>query len=266
MFNMDGDVVGINTAIYPPSGGSIGIGFAIPSSLAKPIVAQLKDYGRTRRGWLGVRIQGVTDEIAESLGLDKPRGALIASVSEKGPAQQAGIQPGDVVLKFDGKDVPDMRRLPRIVAETPIEKSVPVVVWRKRKEMNFDVKVGELAENEPQQASLTPGQQPPPPSGSTVKTLGLSLSAVTPELKQRFSLGDEVSGVVVTAIANDSPAAEKGVRPGDVIVEVAQEEVKSPQQLAQKIDDARKAGRKSILLLVDRQGDLRFVALRIDQG
>jgi serine protease Do len=266
MFNMDGEVIGINTAIYSPSGGSIGIGFAIPSALAKPVIEQLRQYGKARRGWLGVRIQQVTDEIAESLGLDKPHGALIASVSEKGPAQVAGVQPGDVVLKFDGKEVPDMRRLPRIVAETPIDRTVPIVVWRKRKEMSFDVKVGELTETEPQQAALTPGQPPAPPSGETVKALGLSLSAVTPDLKQRFSLGDDVNGVVVTEIANDSPASEKGVRAGDVIVEAAQEEVKSPQQLAQKIDAARKAGRKSILLLVDRQGDLRFVALRIDQG
>jgi len=266
MFNMDGEVIGINTAIYSPSGGSIGIGFAIPSNLAKPVVEQLRQFGKARRGWLGVRIQQVTDEIAESLGLDKPHGALIASVSEKGPAQTAGVQPGDVVLKFDGKEVPDMRRLPRIVAETPIDRTVPITVWRKRKEMTFDVKVGELAEAEPQQAALTPGQPPAPPSGGTVTALGLSLSAVTPELKQRFSLGDEVNGIIVTEIANDSPGAEKGLRAGDVIVEVAQEEVKSPQQFAQKIDEARKAGRKSILLLVDRQGDLRFVALRIDQG
>src|SRR5207302_7147951 len=140
MFNMNGEVVGINTAIYSPSGGSIGIGFAIPSALAKPVVAQLKEYGKTRRGWLGVRIQGVTEEIAESLGLDKPHGALVASVSDKGPAQVAGIQPGDIVLTFDGKEVTDMRRLPRVVAETPIDKTVKVTVWRKRKEQAADVK------------------------------------------------------------------------------------------------------------------------------
>jgi serine protease Do len=264
MFNMKGEVIGINTAIYSPTGGSIGIGFAIPSSLAKPVIEQLKSYGKPRRGWLGVRIQGVTDEIAESLGLDKPKGALVASVSEKGPAQVAGIQPGDVILTFDGKDVTDMRRLPRLVAETTIDKPVRVTVWRKRKEHQFDVKVGELEENE-QQAALTTGQpdkdQPPP---NTVKTLGLSLSPATPDLRQKFSLADDVSGVVVTEVANDSPAGEKGVRAGDVVVEVAQEEVKNPGQVAAKIEEAKKAGRKSILLLIDRAGDLRFVALRID--
>ncbi len=264
MFNMNGEVVGINTAIYSPSGGSIGIGFAIPSALAKPVMMQLKEYGKTRRGWLGVRIQGVSDEIAESLGLDKARGALVASVSDKGPAQVAGIQPGDIVLKFDGKDVTDMKRLPRIVAETPIDKSVKVTVWRKRQESTVDVKVGELDETE-KVANLPSGQPGPAPgSGATVKALGLSLSGVTPELKQKFSLADDVDGVVVVEVASDSPASEKGVRPGDVIVEVAQQEVKNPGQVTAKIDEAKKSGRKSILLLVDRAGDLRFVALRVD--
>jgi serine protease Do len=269
MFNMQGQVIGINTAIYSPnpSGGSIGIGFAIPTSLAKPVIEQLAKYGKPRRGWLGVRIQAVTDEIAESLGLDKPRGALVASVSEKGPAQSAGIQPGDVVLTFDGKDVTDMRRLPRIVAETNIEKQVKVTVWRKRKEHTFEVKVGELEENEPQQAALTPDKPDQKPGAAqTVKALGLSMSPASAELKQRFNLGDEVTGVVVTEVAGDSPAGEKGVKPGDVIVEVAQEEVKSPGQVAAKIEEAKKAGRKSVLMLIDRAGDLRFVALRIDQG
>jgi serine protease Do len=266
MFNMNGEVVGINTAIYSPSGGSIGIGFAIPSALAKPVMAQLKEYGKTRRGWLGVRIQGVSDEIAESLGLDKARGALVASVSDKGPAQVAGIQPGDIVLKFDGKDVTDMKRLPRIVAETPIDKAVKVTVWRKRQENTVDVKVGELDESE-KVASAASGQATPSPGGgATVKALGLSLSNVTPELKQKFSLADDADGVVVVEVASDSPASEKGVRPGDIIVEVAQQEVKEAGQVTAKIEEAKKSGRKSILLLVDRAGDLRFVALRIDQG
>jgi len=266
MFNMNGEVVGINTAIYSPSGGSIGIGFAIPSALAKPVMAQLKEYGKTRRGWLGVRIQGVSDEIAESLGLDKARGALVASVSDKGPAQVAGIQPGDIVIKFDGKDVTDMKRLPRIVAETPIDKPVKVTVWRKRQEQTVDVKVGELDETDKQASAATAAPAPSAGSGTTVKALGLSLSNVTPELKQKFSLADDAGGVVVVDVASDSPASEKGVRPGDVIVEVAQQEVKEPAQVTAKIEEAKKSGRKSVLLLVDRAGDLRFVALRIDQG
>jgi serine protease Do len=266
MFNMNGEVIGINTAIYSPSGGSIGIGFAIPSNLAKPVVEQLHQYGHVRRGWLGVNIQSVTDEIAESLGLDKPKGALIASVRDGGPAQVAGIQPGDVVLTFDGKEVTDMHRLPRLVAETPIDKTVKVSVWRKRKELTFDVKVGELKEEE-QQAALTPNkQQPPAEPPGTVKTLGLSLANMTPELRERFSLPEDSAGVVVIEVAKDSAASDKGMRAGDVIVEVAQEDVKTPGQITDKIDEAKKAGRKSVLLLVDRQGDLRFVALRIDQS
>jgi len=155
MFNMDGQVIGINTAIYSPSGGSIGIGFAIPSALAKEVVSELQDEAdhTVHRGWLGVRIQAVTDEIAESLGLNKTQGALVASVNDKGPAQVAGIQPGDVILDFDGKDVSDMRRLPRLVAETPVNKTVPVTLWRKRAETTVKVKVGRLEESDQQLAS-----------------------------------------------------------------------------------------------------------------
>jgi serine protease Do len=265
MFDMNGDVIGINTAIYSPSGGSIGIGFAIPSNLAKPVIDQIKNFGKARRGWLGVNIQSVTDEIAESLGLDKPRGALIASVRDGGPAQVAGVQPGDVVLTFDGHEITDMRHLPRVVAETPIDKVVKIVVWRKRKEETLDVKVGELDENEqPTPAAAT--KEAPPEPVDTVKALGLSLANLTPELRERFALPEETNGVVVTDVDQKSLAAQKGVHAGDVIVEVAQEEVKKANDVTGKIDDARKAGRKSVLLLVDRQGDLRFVALKLDQS
>jgi len=269
MFNMDGQVIGINTAIYSPSGGSIGIGFAIPSTLAKAVVTELQNEPdhNVHRGWLGVRIQAVTDEIAESLGLDKARGALIASVSENGPAQLGGIQAGDVVLSFDGREVTDMRRLPRLVAETPVGKTVPVTVWRKRKENSVQVKVGRLEESDQQQASVqeTPKKKAKDDAG-VVKTLGLTLSGVTADLKEKFSLAGDTKGVVVVDVAKDSPAAAKGVRPGDLIMEAAQEEVKSPGEVGSKIEEAKKSGRKSILLLVERQGDLRFIALRLDQG
>jgi serine protease Do len=269
MFNMDGQVIGINTAIYSPSGGSIGIGFAIPSTLAKAVVAQLQNEPdhNVHRGWLGVRIQAVTDEIAESLGLDKTRGALIASVSENGPAQEAGIQAGDVVLSFDGRDVTDMRRLPRLVAETPVGKTVPVTVWRKHKESSVQVKVGKLDESDQQQASVqeSPKKKAKDEAG-VVKTLGLTLSGLTEDLKEKFSLAGDSKGVVVVDVAKDSPAAAKGVRAGDLIMEAAQEEVKNPGEVSNKIEEAKKSGRKSILLLVERQGDLRFIALRLDQG
>ena len=267
MFNMAGEVIGVNTAIYSPSGGSIGIGFAIPANLARPVIEQLRLYGHPRRGWLGVRIQGVTDEIAESLGLDKPRGALIASVNDGGPAQKAGIQPGDVVLNFDGKDITDVRHLPRIVAETDIDKAVKVTLWRKRKEQIVDVKVGELDDSDQQTASADAGKTTPPANEvPAVKALGLSLSAITPDLRGKFSLADDAAGVVVTEVQNGSPAAEKQLKAGDVIVEVAQEEVKSPDQIVDKIEEAKKAGRKSVLLLIDRQGELGWKALRIDNA
>ena len=269
MFDMDGRVIGINTAIYSPSGGSIGIGFAIPSALAKLVVAELKGEAdhTVHRGWLGVRIQAVTDEIAESLGLVKARGALVASLSDKGPAQAAGIQPGDVILKFDGKDVDDMRQLPRLVAETPVNKAVAVVLWRKRAETTVQVKIAKLDESDQQVANA---QDAPKKTARTetgvVKTLGLTLSGITPDLKDKFSLGDDAKGVVVVDVAKDSSAADRGVHPGDLIMEAAQEEVKNPQDLSSKIDEAKKSGRKSILLLVERQGDLHFVALRLDQS
>ncbi|HKT20653.1 MAG TPA: DegQ family serine endoprotease [Stellaceae bacterium] len=265
MFNMNGEVIGINTAIYSPSGGSIGIGFAIPANEAKPVLDQIKQYGHARRGWLGVNIQSVNDEIAESLGLDKPRGALIASVHDGGPAQKAGIQPGDVVLTFDGKEVMDMRHLPRIVAETPIDKVVKVTVWRKRKEVPLEVKVGELKE-EPQQASLTAKDKPGATPAEVVKALGLSLANLTPDLRDRYGLGDDAAGVVITDIEAGGPSADKGMRAGDVVVEVAQDSVKTTADILAKIDEAKKSGRKSVLLLVDRQGDLRFVAVKLDNS
>ncbi len=267
MFDMNGEIIGINTAIYSPSGGSIGIGFAIPSNLAKAVVAQLirePDHA-VHRGWLGVRIQAVTDEIAESLGLDKSHGALVASVNDNGPAQTGGIQPGDVILTFNGKKVPDMRHLPRLVAESAEGKTVPVTVWRKRKETTLQVTVGKLDETEQVAAKEPAKDKPSKADSSTVTTLGLTLSNITPELKEKFSLGDQ-KGVVVVDVTKDSPAAEKGLKAGDVIMEAAQEEIKSTGQVAGKIDDAKRAGRKSILLLVERQGDLRFIALRLDQS
>jgi serine protease Do len=264
MFNMAGEVIGINTAIYSPTGGSIGIGFAIPANLAKPIIDQLEIYHHARRGWLGVNIQSVNDEIAETLGLPgKARGALVAAVQDSGPAKTAGIRPGDIVLTFDGHDIPDMHHLPRIVAETPIDKSVKVVVWRAKKMVTLDVKVGELKETV-QPATVTKEAPPPPHTGT--KILGLTVSDLTPDLRSRFSISDSTSGVVVTDVAHDSPALDKGIRAGDVIVEVTQQEVKTPAQITAKIDEARKEGHKSVLLLVDHGGDLHFVVLKIDRG
>lgn len=267
MFNTKGEVIGINTAIYSPSGGSIGIGFAIPSNIAREVANELIGDPEhvVHRGWLGVRIQAVTDDVAETLGLDRPRGALVASVNENGPAQTGGIQPGDVILSFDGKPVSDMRHLPRVVAATKAGKTVPVTVWRKRRKETMQVAVGRLQETEEAALDDASKDQPSVSDDATVSALGLTLSNITDALKDKFSLKDD-KGVVVTDVANDSPAAQKGLEPGDVILEASQEEIKNPGQVAAKIAEAKKAGRSSILVLVDRQGELRFFALRLDQG
>jgi serine protease Do len=270
LFNMAGEVIGINTAIISPQGGSVGIGFAIPSSMASAVIGQLKEFGRTKRGWLGVRIQTVDDEIAESVGLGAPRGALVVNVTEDGPAAKAGIQARDIIVTFDGKEVNAMRKLPRIVAETAVGKTVPVVVWRKGKEMSFKVKLGELeVAEQTEQASATTGPNKgggDTGKGNTASTLGLTLSTINGDLRKRFDLTDDTDGVLITNVANDSAAAEKGIRPGDVVVEAGQDKVNRPEQIKAKVDEARKAGRKSLLLLVKRKDDLRFIALRIDQG
>jgi len=264
MFNMAGEVIGINTAIYSPTGGSIGIGFAIPSNLAKPLIEQLEKFHHARRGWLGVNIQSVNDEIAETLGLQgKARGALVAAVPDNGPAKAAGILPGDIILNFDGKDVADMHHLPRIVAETPIDKIAKVVVWRKRQSVTLNVKVGEMKENQP--AAVAKAEPAPAPTGGT-KVLGLTVANLTPDLRHHYSIAEAAAGVVVTDVTPNSPGSDKGLRPGDVIVEVTQQEVKSPQQVTAKVDEARKQGRKSVLLLVDHGGDLHFIVLKLAKG
>ena len=264
LFNLDGEVVGINTAILSPTGGSIGIGFAVPSTIARPVIDQLLQFGETRRGWLGVRIQNVDDSIAESLGLGTPRGALVAGVDDKGPAKPAGIEPGDVIVKFDGREVKESRDLPRLVGQTTVGKEVEVVVMRKGKEVARTVKLGRLEET--QQAKAEPGQPGGRNGGSvTAKALGLELSPLNDDLRKRFSIKEGTKGVVVTRVDPNSSASDKRIVPGDVIVEVQQEAVTSPEAITRRIDQLKKDGRKSALLLVaNAQGDVRFVALNIE--
>ena len=264
MFNLEGEVIGINTAIFSPSGGSVGIGFAIPSAVAKTVIRQLVEYGQVHRGWLGVRIQAVTEEIAESLGLTEARGALVATVIEGGPAEKAEIRAGDVVLKFDGREVPTMRRLPRIVADTRVGKPVEVVIWRDNREITLEVVIGEVEEDETTVAASTQGKQGD--NEKTVELLGLTLSPLTENLRKRFNVEDNINGVVVTAIDDTSGAAEKGIRVGDVIVEVGQEDVATPSDIVAKVEKARQSGRKSVLFLIEGQGGLRFVAVRVEEG
>jgi serine protease Do len=264
LFNMAGEVIGINTAIFSPTGGSVGIGFSVPSDMAKSVVSQLREFGRTRRGWLGVRIQPVSDEIAESLGLDEAKGALVAGVFDDGPAREAGVEPGDVILKFDGKDVPHVRQLPRIVAETVIGKDIEVEVWRKGKIVNLQVQVGELKEDKVALAKSSSSDEET--KTSTVSALGMTLSSITDDLRKRYEVQDGVAGVVVTKVETDSAAAEKGIRPGDVIVEVGQEEVSSPDEVVTKVTAVQDSKRKSVLILLQRAEDLRFVALRLKES
>ncbi|WP_406600808.1 DegQ family serine endoprotease [Microvirga rosea] len=262
LFNMNGEVVGINTAILSPTGGSVGIGFAVPASTASPVIDQLRQFGETRRGWLGVRIQNVDDATAEALNLGSARGALIAGIDDKGPAKPAGLDVGDVIVRFDGKDVKDSRDLPRIVASAPVGKTVDVVIVRKGKEETKQVTLGRLEDGE-KQANL---QQPPTDTPTVTKqALGLELSGITDELRRRYGIKDDQKGVVITKVDPNSTAADKRIQAGEVIVEVGQEPVSTPADVTKRIDAIKSQGRKSALLLVaNSQGEVRFVALSIE--
>lgn len=267
LFDMYGDVVGINTAIVSPTGGSIGIGFAVPSKTASAVVAQLKEFGETRRGWLGVRIQSVTDDIAESMGMKEPKGALVAGITDKGPADKAGIQAGDVIIRFDGKEVPNVRELPRMVADTPISKKVQVTVLRKGKEVTVDVALGRLEEGE-KLAANEKGGKPGEPGKAAVatKVAGLSLAPLDAALRTRFKIKDSVAkGLVVTEVDANSAAAEKRIVAGDVVLEVGQEEVKSVDDVTKRLEAIKKDGRKrALLLLSSAEGEMRFVTLSVE--
>lgn len=264
LFNMAGEVIGINTAILSPTGGSVGIGFAVPSSLASNIVDQLKEFGETRRGWLGVRIQSVDDATAEALGLGTARGALVAGVDDKGPGKPAGLEIGDVITKFDGKEVKDSRDLPRIVAATPVGKDVPVTLMRKGKEEVKTVKLGRLEDGEKvQPASARTPAEPTKPAVTTA--LGLEFSPQTDDLRKRYSIKDGVKGVVVTKVDPNSNASDKRVLVGELVVEIGQEAVNSPEDVTKRLDALKKEGKKSVLLLVSNaQGEVRFVAVAMN--
>ena len=263
MFNLKGNVIGINTAIFSPSGGSVGIGFAIPSSAANPIVKQLIKHGEVKRGWLGVHIQAVTEEIAETLGLDKAEGALVASVIPGGPAEKAKVEAGDVILKFNNKNVTEMRRLPRIVADTEVGKAVKVEVWRDKKMVILEAKIEELDDQALEVAEKT--GRPNKGKELEVEELGLKLSPITPKLREKYSLAKDAKGAVITNVDETGRAAEKGLRPGDVIVEINKEEVLAPAEVVKQVAAAKKAGRKIVLLLIEGQSGLRFVGIRLPE-
>jgi len=264
LFNLNGEVIGINTAIISPSGGSIGIGFAVPSKTALAVMDQLQKYGETRRGWLGVRIQQVTDDIAESLSIKPARGALVAGIADDGPAKPAGIEPGDVIVKFDGKDVQKMSDLPRIVADTPVGKEVDVVIVRKGKEETKRVKLGRLEDGEKKELASAKPTEPPAPKPVVKRTLGLDLANLDDKLRQQYKIKDTVKGVVITDVDPNSNAAEKRLSAGDVIVEVAQEPVQTTDELQKRVDKLKAEGRRSALFLVaNANGEVRFIALSL---
>jgi serine protease Do len=261
LFNMSGEVIGVNTAILSPTGGSIGIGFSMASNVVSKVVIQLKEFGETRRGWLGVRIQDVTPDVAEAMGLETANGALVTDVPE-GPSKDAGIQPGDVIVTFNGMAVTDSKTLVHAVADAPIGDAVPVVVMRSGKEETISVVLGrrETAEaEEPVPAAATSPDKP-----ETADILGMTLLAVTPEMETDLGLQPGTSGLVITRIDESSAAFDKGLRNGDVITEAGQTKIESLEDLTKQIAETKDAGRKSMLLLVRTQGEPRFVALSLE--
>ncbi|MCY0094357.1 DegQ family serine endoprotease [Hoeflea sp. J2-29] len=264
LFNMNGEVIGINTAIISPSGGSIGIGFAVPTELALNVINQLREFGETRRGWLGVRIQPVTEDIAESLGMDEARGALVAGIIRGGPVDDGSIEAGDVIIRFDGKDIDAMRDLPRVVAESPVGNAVDVVVIRKGEEQTVKVTLGRLEDGE-QLASAEVEGDDLPDAAAPVVTLGMTLAELSDDIRQEYGIAEDVEGVVITEVDPNSAAAEKRIEPGDVIAEIAQEEVTTPEDVIERIAALKQDGRRNaLLMLAGRTGELRFVTVRMD--
>ncbi|WP_419195766.1 DegQ family serine endoprotease [Ensifer adhaerens] len=274
LFNMAGEVIGINTAIISPSGGSIGIGFSVPTELAANVVLQLKDFGETRRGWLGVRIQPVTDDIAESLKMATPHGALVSGIIEGGPIANGEIRAGDVIVKFDGRDVTEMRDLPRAVAESPVGKAVDVVVVRDGKEQTVKVTLGRLEDgadvaSAPAATSNDETQKPDKPEAAplpaTDVVLGMKLATLNEETRKKYGIADDVDGVVITEVSPNSAAAERRVEPGDVIVEVGQEAMDTPGDVADRVEELKSDGRhNALLMLSNKTGELRFVTVRVE--
>jgi serine protease Do len=261
LFNGDGEVVGVNTAIFTPNGGNIGIGFAIPSNSAHKIVAELQENGSVQRGWLGVAIQPVTPEVADSLGLKKPEGALVATVTDDSPAAKAGVRQGDVVLDFNGAPVTTPRDLSRAVADSDVESKKTLTLWRDNREVELNIRIGE-APHQVASAEDSPAKSAKPhKSGVELSGLGLTLAPIDRGTRARYGLTKDASGAVVASVSEGGDAAEKGLQPGDVITGVNQEAVTGPADVVRAVRKAKEDNRKSILLLVERQGDQRFVAV-----
>ena len=265
LFSLNGDVMGINTAIFSPSGGSVGIGFSVPSNTAKGVVNQLIKFGETRRGWLGVRVQSMSDEIVESMGLPKNSGALVADVTDGSPGKTAGIEPGDVITEFNGKPIKDMKELPKAVAATDIGASVVVKVIRKGKEMTFNVTIGRLEDGE-KLVAADDKKKSEGPVATTVTALGMTASTMTDELRERYKVDEKVKGAVITEVAKEGAAVDKGLEVGDVIMEAGGKPVEVAGDISKAIEEAEKGGKSSVLLLAAKAGkaaETRFIALKI---
>ncbi|MFA7434031.1 MAG: DegQ family serine endoprotease [Gemmobacter sp.] len=261
LFNMTGEVIGVNTAILSPTGGSIGIGFAMASNVVTRVVDQLRDFGETRRGWLGVRIQDVTPDVAEAMSLPRAAGALVTDVPD-GPAKDAGLLSGDVILSFDGSDVADTRDLVRRVGDAEVGRSVPLVVLREGDEQVIDVVLGrrETADSDARRPAGADPQEP-----ATRELLGMTITTLSPDQRDQMGLPSGTEGLLVTEVDEVSEAWSKGMRAGDVITEAGQQKVTQPSDLSDRIEEARDAGRRSILLLIRRGGDPLFVALSVEE-
>ena len=259
LFNLDGEVIGVNTAIYSPSGGSVGIGFAIPSSLAEGVINQLIQYGKTVRGWLGVRIQTVTPDLAESLGLDRAYGALVASTIPDSPAQKAGIKAGDIILEFNGNEVTEMRRLPRLVAEADVNKNSKLVVWRNEKKVTKNVLIAELKEEKVASKKVEDKKQIA--DEGEIKELGIKLVSLTENIRIRQNIPEDVYGLLIVNVEQNSEAERKGIRPGDILQEINQTPVNKINDLKQIIK--KSLNKKGVLLLINRQGNIIFTALKV---
>ncbi len=253
MFNVKGEVIGVNTAIFSQSGGNIGIGFAIPASLARPVIDELRSNGRVTRGYLGVTIQPVTPDIAKALDLKDQSGALVADVSKDAPAAKAGLKSGDLITEFGGKQVAGPHELTRMVAQTKPGDTARVVVLRDGKPVTLEARIAELQPS----AEQAEAKQQQPGGGQ----LGLTLAPITPELRKEFSLDSDVSGAAVVEVAPDSPAAKAGFEPGDIITRAGQQTVGNPSDVANVVDQARKSGKDHVILLRRRDGQSLFVPL-----
>jgi serine protease Do len=263
-FSLDGKVIGINTAIYSPNGGSVGIGFAIPSSIAQPVIQQLREHGKVERGWLGVQIQEVTPDIAASLHLPKQEGALVADVTKDGPAAKIGVKQGDVIMSYDGHDVAKLRDLPLAVAETTVGAKAQLVIWRDGHEQTLAPVIAAMPNTPQQMASNESGES----HENAEKAMGLSLAPLDGEWRQRLHVAKDVNGVVVTGVANDSPLAALGVQQGDVIEAINSDKVATPAEAASRLAQVSKerGSERTVLILLNRHGVNQYVAMTVHEN